>query len=381
MDEIKMEPEVDLLGLPPHDNTWKTEESKVLSEERNLSNLQVGGMKTECVDHSYDLTSEIKVEDTPVPINFPVVKSEVNDTSMHISSPTLKSEVVEDLFDVDRVKQEQKVELSSEEDEVLTESVVGNVEKTISQMGIDREEDMLPQCGSNRPDCSNISDISHNSMNLCNEVVVTPEFMKLHFHTDKIKKLFKCKVCGKCFLKLSDIQRHALLHTSGTPFHCDVCGNSFRKLWVLKRHERIHTKEKPFKCDVCGKCFSGSSYLKKHSRIHTGYKRYLCDICGECFSHSMYLKSHTRVHTGDKPFKCELCGLFFSQVRDLHQHVTIHTGERPFKCDLCGRFFSKQGHLQQHVRIHTGERPFKCDLCGRFFSKQGHLRQHVCFHK
>ncbi|XP_069673360.1 uncharacterized protein [Periplaneta americana] len=61
-------------------------------------------MMTDSMDHSYDVNPEIKVEDTPVPISFPVVKTEVH----------------KDVFDVDRVQQEQKVEVSSEEDEVLT---------------------------------------------------------------------------------------------------------------------------------------------------------------------------------------------------------------------------------------------------------------------
>ncbi|XP_069672616.1 uncharacterized protein [Periplaneta americana] len=105
MDVIKMEPALDLLDIQLHGNTYEMEENDPLSEEGNLSHLKVTGMKTECLDQSYDIKSEIKVEDTPVPIGFPMVKSEVD----------------EDLFDVDRVQQEQKVEVSSEEDEVLTE--------------------------------------------------------------------------------------------------------------------------------------------------------------------------------------------------------------------------------------------------------------------
>ncbi|XP_069671810.1 uncharacterized protein [Periplaneta americana] len=90
MDMIKMEPEVDPLGLQPHDNTHETEENKALSEERNLLNLQVGGTKTECTDHSCDLTSDINV-----PFSFSLVKTEVEDSPMPINSPVLKSEVDE----------------------------------------------------------------------------------------------------------------------------------------------------------------------------------------------------------------------------------------------------------------------------------------------
>ncbi|KAJ4425550.1 hypothetical protein ANN_27745 [Periplaneta americana] len=102
MDVIKMEPDADPLRV----TTYEIGENNTLSEEGNLCHLEVTGLMTECVDHSCDLKSEIKVEDTPVPINFPVVKSEFDEGS----------------FDVDRVQQKQKVEASSEKDGVLTES-------------------------------------------------------------------------------------------------------------------------------------------------------------------------------------------------------------------------------------------------------------------
>ncbi|XP_069669756.1 uncharacterized protein [Periplaneta americana] len=132
MDLIKIEPEVDPLDLQPHDNTLEREDNNALSEERNVSNLQVGGIKTECVDHSF--TSDINVEDTPVPFSFAFVKCEVEDTPVDISSPELKSEVDEDFFDVDSDQQEQKVEVSSEENEVFSERKRLKTHEIISEL-------------------------------------------------------------------------------------------------------------------------------------------------------------------------------------------------------------------------------------------------------
>ncbi|XP_069672840.1 uncharacterized protein [Periplaneta americana] len=112
MDAIKTEPEVDPLGVQLCDDTIKEEENP-LPDEANLPHLKVTVTKTKCVDHSCDLNSEIKVEDTPLPGSFPVVKCEVD----------------EDLFDLDGVQQEQKVELSSEEAEVLTKRRQGVTRK------------------------------------------------------------------------------------------------------------------------------------------------------------------------------------------------------------------------------------------------------------
>ncbi|XP_069671892.1 uncharacterized protein [Periplaneta americana] len=69
MDMIKKEPEVDPLGIESSDDT-DTDEKKPFTEEGNLLDLHVAGIKTECVDDSYDLISEIKVEETAVPTDF-----------------------------------------------------------------------------------------------------------------------------------------------------------------------------------------------------------------------------------------------------------------------------------------------------------------------
>ncbi|XP_069690433.1 uncharacterized protein [Periplaneta americana] len=106
MDVLKMEPEVDPLDLQPYDNTYKIEETNTLSKEGNLLHQEVTGMKTECVDQSYNIKSEIKVEDiTPVPGSFPVLKSEVG----------------EQWFDLDTVKEELQLEVTTEENEDFTD--------------------------------------------------------------------------------------------------------------------------------------------------------------------------------------------------------------------------------------------------------------------
>ncbi|XP_069684419.1 uncharacterized protein [Periplaneta americana] len=99
MDMIKTEPEVDPLAIQTSDNT-DLEEKKPFSEEVNLLNLQSTEMKKEYVDHSYDLTSN-----TRVPINFAFVNCEPEEESC----------------DLNTVQEELKIEVTAEQDEVLTE--------------------------------------------------------------------------------------------------------------------------------------------------------------------------------------------------------------------------------------------------------------------
>ncbi|XP_069690424.1 zinc finger protein 678-like [Periplaneta americana] len=326
-----MESEVDPLD---HDNTYILEENNSSSKKGNLPHLEVTGMKTACVDHSYEIKSETKVEDSAVPTSFAFVKCEVN----------------EYVFDLDRVKQE----VSIEEDKVLTESIVHNVEKRVSreQASIDREEEDFLQCASNRPDCSNISDVGHNCLkcNKCNDVFVTSQSPKLQIYT--IRNSLKCDVCGNCFPRLSELNRHVRIHTGERPFKCEVCGKCFSQIGHLTQHVRIHTGERPFKCKVCGKCFSQIGHLTQHVRIHTGELPFKCDVCGKCFPHLGHLTRHIRFHTGERPLKCAVCG---KSSGDLDRHARIHPGERPFKCELCGKTFLKSSALRRHAHIHTGE--------------------------
>ncbi|KAJ4425351.1 hypothetical protein ANN_27966, partial [Periplaneta americana] len=696
MDLIKMEPEVDPLDLQPQDSTHETEDNKDLSEERNVSNIQVRGIKTECVDRSF--TSDINVEATPVPSSFAFVKCEVEDTPVDISSPELKSEAdatkalfiihslfQEDFFDVDSDQPEQIVEVSLEEDEVFSESAVkdelcyflayqihsglqqgdalspslftlaleyavtkvqdnrqvlelsglhqvwkrlrwashvarmgesrnayevfvgtpegkrpvgrprcrwennmkmdfrevgyddrdwinlaqdrgrwlayvretlnsnrylyllqnqvvpaianlfrhpanhrlprddiylqldglpahygqnvrehldqvflqrrfgrrchiewparspdlspldfffwdhlksvvyrerpnnledlehrimevvqdipkacwlfndavstatlfsvdeiGDSEMVFGEMrprirhsspgihhtvmeklgknptsiedninslsqglaSIEPEEDKLTQCGSNGADCSNIRDVSRDSMkcNICNEVFVTPQSMKLHYHIHTIRKSFKCDVCGKCFSTTKDLSRHGRIHTGEQPFKCELCGKCFSDPGNFNVHTRIHTGKRPFKCEVCGKRFSQLGNLKQHVAIHTGERSLKCELCGKCFYALSTLHSHVRTHIGERPFKCELCGKCFSVYSTLRNHERTHSGERPFKCEVCGKCFSAPSTLYNHARTHSGERPFKCEVCGKCFFASAALSRHARTH-
>ncbi|XP_069669904.1 chromo domain-containing protein cec-1-like isoform X2 [Periplaneta americana] len=76
-------------------------------EERNFLDHHVTGIKEEYEDQSSDLLSEIKCEEDPVPISFPMVKLEQE----------------EEQSDSDAVKEDPGVEVTPEDNEVLTERV------------------------------------------------------------------------------------------------------------------------------------------------------------------------------------------------------------------------------------------------------------------
>ncbi|XP_069673274.1 uncharacterized protein [Periplaneta americana] len=101
MEVIKMEVDVDPLAIQSSDNT-NTDGKKPLLEEGHLLDLHMAGIKTESVDHTYDFTSGNKVEESAVASNFVTKKCKA-----------------EEKYDVDAVKDELKLEVTAEENEIL----------------------------------------------------------------------------------------------------------------------------------------------------------------------------------------------------------------------------------------------------------------------
>ncbi|XP_049428890.1 myoneurin [Epinephelus fuscoguttatus] len=88
-------------------------------------------------------------------------------------------------------------------------------------------------------------------------------------------------------------------------------------------------RRKSYICRTCGKAFSGLSNLESHERVHTGEKPFRCDTCGKRFSEAGNLKKHQRVHTGEKPFSCDQCGKRFAWICNLRTHQQSATGCGP----------------------------------------------------
>ncbi|XP_069685646.1 zinc finger protein 664-like isoform X2 [Periplaneta americana] len=327
MDVIKIEPEVDPLDLPSID-TANLEEKKHFSADGNSLALHVTEIMTECGDHCFDHTSKIEVGETPGPSN----------------SPTVKCEAETELCAFGTVKEKLKQEIGTDDDKILTESILNTDENETIQVKHTNPED---------------GDTSVTSV--C-ESTVDPQI-----HSQLLRRNKK-------------LQSQSRRRTYRSSLQCHICGKVLRTLHSFRMHVRLHVGEKPFKCSSCGRHFSESGNLNVHARTHTGEKPYKCDVCAKCFSELGNLKVHLRTHTGEKPYKCDVCAKCFSELGNLKVHLRTHTGEKPFKCEICGKCFSQLSSVRLHLRTHSDEKPFKCVYCGKCFSGSVSLREHLYSH-
>ncbi|KAJ4425930.1 hypothetical protein ANN_27556 [Periplaneta americana] len=385
--------------------------------EGNELDLHMTEIKTECMDHSYDLKSEMTFDESPVPIDFPVVKSEAelkSSSFMPISCDVSSWQICvnvtihndyfrvlvrfalktcEFVYVIDlsldcRVPKSQLRHPPSLPNMGLTavvtvdEACEKHKEKDEVELQVTAEQNELFTEGTGVPPCC--PSITED------ECLETRE------------KNFKCDVCGKCFFDSIELKRHTVLHKRKRPLISDDCGKDCLQVDLLKINACIHTGDQIWSCDicrkryletirhtgnktsfisdVCGKIFMNSYSLKHHARVNSGEKAFCCDICGKKFSFTYNLRQHTLVHTGEKAFSCDICGKKFSLSGNLKKHALVHTGQKAFSCDICGKKFSLSSTLRRHTRVHSGEKPFTCDTCGKKFSQSSSLNQHALSH-
>uniref|UniRef100_A0A1B0DFG8 C2H2-type domain-containing protein n=1 Tax=Phlebotomus papatasi TaxID=29031 RepID=A0A1B0DFG8_PHLPP len=140
------------------------------------------------------------------------------------------------------------------------------------------------------------------------------------------KKLI-CEFCGKFFANFSRLDQHQTCHMDTKRYKCQYkgCNESFKWLSSYQRHKETHAdKQKEhlkFKCDICMKSFLYLSNLRRHiANSHDTGDRYTCEFCSKEFRKKQKLLTHMKSHDGGVPLsqvgkkrpkeykQCEECG-------------------------------------------------------------------------
>ncbi|XP_072825980.1 zinc finger protein 408 isoform X1 [Vicugna pacos] len=201
--------------------------------------------------------------------------------------------------------------------------------------------------------------------------------------SSKQGRRYRCGECGKAFLQLCHLKKHAFVHTGHKPFLCTECGKSYSSEESFKAHTLGHRGVRPFPCPQCDKAYGTRRDLKEHQVVHSGARPFACDQCGKAFARRPSLRLHRKTHqvpAAPAPCPCPVCGRPLANQGSLRNHMRLHTGEKPFLCPHCGRAFRQRGNLRGHLRLHTGERPYRCPHCADAFPQLPELRRHLISH-
>lgn len=170
-----------------------------------------------------------------------------------------------------------------------------------------------------------------------------------------MKKLpFKCKTCGRCFLRKDNLKRHAYSKycVASTSYIKDIedlsdddeIDNETNQAETIVQDISDNQSDKEtYKCDKCDVVFNLLQNLRSHKCLANSTKnhhssKYDCDICNKSFTPDELLELHKKAHS---PFHKQKT---FKKTKTKLKTID----PRPFKCTNCGIGFSRESKLKGH---------------------------------
>ena len=230
-------------------------------------------------------------------------------------------------------------------------SCLGGNSNTYTKNSTDQEVDMPPPDSSFPVEGLDISP-STSSMTTNESSITGPSLSPLHNVTEtvpvisktprQIKRVYKCKECGKMFARFKTAKEHC--KKEFVSWKCEKCGTFIAKAKTsnIKRHN--------VRCDKrqCEVKISGAS----EEQTDSGEME--CTFCKNIYKNKSSLKTH--IYTFHKKqegeFKCSQCYFRCIKKGYLKKHITLYHNETEImNCPHCEYSCVSTSGMRKHIRM------------------------------
>eukprot|EP00090_Calanus_glacialis_P005529 TRINITY_DN14286_c0_g1_i1.p1 TRINITY_DN14286_c0_g1~~TRINITY_DN14286_c0_g1_i1.p1 ORF type:complete len:860 (-),score=202.55 TRINITY_DN14286_c0_g1_i1:162-2741(-) len=242
-----------------------------------------------------------------------------------------------------------------------------------------------------------------------------------------------CHLCGKSFVKKTNLKHHLMLHRGEKPWKCHICGWRFVQKCNLKKHIETHVTGS-YQCPQCDIKFASKGAVSGHMTI-AHYKPGMSTTVNESNGEEeeeaeipapedmkkveepkkasspamMWWKhigdaapgSNTKEETDEK-ITTENYQQFQTPSITITPKATLNIPKvtptkltptkvtppksEPFpkimKCTKCPKTFLTKSDLDKHLLVHNaGMKPFACPVCGWRFHLLHNMKRHLVTHE
>ena len=225
-----------------------------------------------------------------------------------------------------------------------------------------------------------------------------------------------CHLCGKTFVKKTNLKHHLMLHRGEKPWKCHICAYRFVQKCNLKKHIDTHSTGS-YKCPQCDIMFASKGAVAGHmSIVHLGAednapsKNIAEADDGEEEEMEIPAPVVPLIQEAKKPSSPAM--LWWKHLEPDSSPKTSEAGEgdkpgpastivpkttlnipkvtpspvkpeaKPLACTKCSKIFVTKVELDKHMLVHNATtKPYACPVCGWRFHLLHNMKRHLDTHE
>eukprot|EP00092_Neocalanus_flemingeri_P013784 GFUD01014867.1.p1 GENE.GFUD01014867.1~~GFUD01014867.1.p1 ORF type:complete len:864 (+),score=225.34 GFUD01014867.1:100-2691(+) len=234
-----------------------------------------------------------------------------------------------------------------------------------------------------------------------------------------------CHLCGKSFVKKTNLKHHLMLHRGEKPWKCHICGWRFVQKCNLKKHIETHVNGS-YQCPQCDIKFASKGAVSGHITI-AHYKPGMPTTINDEEEEEAEIPAPEEIKKIDpEPKKASSPALMWwkhigdaaqgsttkeEKETDENEKITTDnyqqfqtpsititpkttlnipkvTPPKPegspktIQCTNCPKTFMTKQDLEKHMLVHNaGMKPFACPVCGWRFHLLHNMKRHLVTHE